>query len=314
MANEVTTTAVTEAVNSEYINPLLKKYAHDHHVCVRFLQPYDMRGKASSTVAIPRIESQLGSPGDYGAGVDTEYDATEGTDLSNTAFTLAETTLSTTEYGVMREVTDTTLEDTAASDFAMQVAQDNARILAHALEHEAVSQFASFTNSSGATTVDLTLANLDDALADLFGRGIMAPDGLVAILGHAQKGDFEAAVTATGSNQAIYQGTTDRFLAIERDANNGFTNGRIGLWKGINLFSTGLTVTANAGADEVGALFVPYTNANADHAALALGVSRPMQMATERNESKRTTEIVTTQRVGTGIQFDNGGQALITDA
>jgi hypothetical protein len=314
MADEVTTTSVDNIINSEWIQPAFQAYAAPWLVATKFLKEYDLQGKGSATVAVPSIVSQLGDPSDGGSSVDTEFNAAEATDLSNTAMTLTEATISTSEYGVMRELTDAAVEDTVDGfDLISEIANDNARILATALEDDVVALFTSFTNTVGANLVDMTLANLDSAIIGIRTRGVRAPDGLVAVLDDEQADNFEVAVTASNSAQAIYDNTADRFMDIQRDLNNGLTDGRFARYKSTNLYMTGLCDTGNTGDDVVGGVFVPDTPGNTRMAAMGIAWSRRFRVRAQRDEKSRSVELVATQRAGVSILLNVAGTAVITD-
>lgn len=316
MANEITSTIITNIVNSEAIEPAFQDYARDWLVALKFYKMFTVVGKSTATVAVPTIATAMGTVSDGGSSVATAFNATDGTDLSNTALTLGQATLSAIELGVMREVTDTALEDVVSGfQLISQFAQDNARILATALEDDAVALFGSIANSAGTDGSDMTLANLDTAIVGIAKRGVRAPDGLVGVLDDEQEENFTAAIrTGTGAANIIYDATFDRFAAIERDMNNGLTDGRFAMYKNVNLYRSGLTDTNSSGASVMGCIFVPDTPANTSMACFGQVWARQVTMATERNESKRSTEIVTTLRAGVGELLDVAGVLMQTDA
>lgn len=316
MANETTSTTIEEIVNSEWIRPVFQDYAHDWVVASQYALPLSLIGRASATIALPRIQSDMGTVGDGGGGVDTEYDATEGTDLSNTQLDLNEATITSSEYGIMRTVTDTAREDSIDAFALMQaIIRDCARILTTALEDDVCALFGSFSNTSGTTTVNLALADMNDAIASIRNRGIRAPGGLAFVLDEQQGLDLEAALVATGTSWAVYPGTAEAQLRAVPDGNNGLTDGRLLSYKGFPVVATGLTDTANTGADVVGAALVRGDESlNAAFAAIGVVTSREFRAATERNESLRAEEIVCTMRKGTGILLDGAGQGIVTDA
>jgi len=316
MASEITGTVITHIINSETITDAFQDYVHDWLTALRFFKVFNLMGKSTASVAVPSLTSQMGTVSDGGASVDTEFNATDGTDLSNTALALTQATISTSEMGIMREITDTALEDVVTGfDLISVIANDNARILATALEDDAVALFGSLSNAVGTDGTDMSLANLDSAIVGIAKGGVRANDGLVAVLDDEQEENFVAAVrTGTGAANIIYDATFDRFAAIERDLNNGLTDGRFAQYKGVNMYRSGLTDTNSSGASVMGAVFVPDTPANTRMACFGVAWSRMVTFTTERNESKRSTEIVTTQRVGVGELLDAAGRLVQTDA
>src|SRR6187551_3359572 len=122
MANETTLTTLTELVHAEWINPFILSYAANYKNPSQFLLRMDPTN-GSTTVSAPRWVSDEGDVADEGAAVDTEYDATEATDLDNTALETLDSTFSISEYGLMRTVTDHVIESaqSAASVLASLV-------------------------------------------------------------------------------------------------------------------------------------------------------------------------------------------------
>jgi len=315
VANEFTATTAVNIVNSEWIQPAFQDYARDWTVSAQFCKPFDLRGKSTLTVAVPSLTSQMGTVSDGGDSVDTEFNATDGTDLSNTAAALTQATITAIEMGIMREITDRALRSTVTGfDLISELANDNARILTTALEDDIVGLFSSLSNTAGSTGVDMTLANLDTAIIGIARRGVRAPDGLVGVLDDEQIDNFQAAVRGENAASEIHPGSNDRFMDIQRDLNNGLTDARMARYKNINLYMCGLCDTANTGADVVGAVFVPWTAANDRMSCFGLAWADMLTFATERNESKRSTEIVTTQDVAPGELLDVAGVQIVTDA
>lgn len=312
-ANAVTGTTITNIVNSEWIQPAFQDYAKDWLVAVQFAKQFNLVGRSTATVAVPSLASQMGTVSSGGSGVDTEFDATDGTDLSNTAMSLTEATITAIEFGVMRTITDVALEN-AVDGFQLiaAIAGDNARILSTALEDDVCALMGTFSNTVGTTGSAMTLANLDTAITGIAKRGVMAPDGLVGVLDDQQWEDFNTALRATSTSINVHDTSLDRFLAIERDLNNGLTDGRVGRYRNVNLYMTGLTESPNTAADVAGAIFVPATPANDLMAAIGVAWARLPKMTTERDESLRATEIVTTQRAGTAELLDVAGVSIIT--
>src|SRR5688572_11275011 len=120
----------------------------------------------STTVSAPRWVSDQGDVNDEGAAVDGEYDASEATDLSNTALETLDETFSISEYGLLRTVTDHVFESAqSAASVLAHIASDAASTLMAAGNQTACALFSSFTNQSGDTSADpLTVAFVDDAI------------------------------------------------------------------------------------------------------------------------------------------------------
>ena len=184
-----------------------------------------------------------------------------------------------------------------------------------ALEDDVCALFSGFSTTVGSTGVDLTLANMSDAVVNIRKSGVRAPDGIVFVLDDEQAANYEAALISTNAAAAVYAGAADRLLSASPTANNGLANGHIGFFRQYPVYMTGLTDTVNTAADVSGAAYVRGdTPGNARMAALGLAVSREFTMAMERDESLRATEVIATRRTGVGELLDVAGVNIVTDA
>jgi hypothetical protein len=109
MANETTSTSVTETIYGEWISPFLASYADQYRNPSQWFSRWDPQNGAA-TVSVPRLDSDLGNPNDDGASVATAYDAVDGTDLANTELTISDATFSISEYGLLRTISDSVME------------------------------------------------------------------------------------------------------------------------------------------------------------------------------------------------------------
>lgn len=314
MPGETTTTTLTELVYGEWISPFIQSYAGNYSNPSQFLAKWNPLN-GSSTVSVPKWVSDQGTADDTGSVVATAYNATEGTDLSNSDLETTDSTFSISEYGIMREVTDTVLESAQSAEGLLSyIIPDGAAILMAAANDDVCALFASFTNQSGATTANLSVANVDDALYDLAERGALGE--LVGILDHQQIRDFSDALQAASTSMAVYAGSADRQMGTSFDKNQGRNvEGHCFDYKGVPFYRNGLCDTASAGDDVVGAIFVRGDiESQRATAAIGQGSLREFRVETDRNPSKRSTEVVMTMRWGCGITHDGMGQELLSDA
>lgn len=291
-------------------------YAHDWVVATPLLREFSLLGQASNALDVWSLASDMGTVGANGTGVDTEFDATQATDLSNTALDTNKVTLTASEYGVMRTITDNVLEDSIPGiDWLRIVLNDSARILMTALEYDVLALLDDFSNVQGSTGVDLTIAQLLAAQTGIRARGVRAPEGVSYVLDDEQVLNVETALIATSTSMAVYAGAADRIFGSPAPGpNNGMTNGHVLNFRGSPVFATGLGPTANAGADVTGACFVHAGPGNNDMAALGIVWKRMFRLETDRDISLRATEYVATMRAGVGELFDAAGTSIITDA
>ena len=310
-----TTSTANDILYAAVIEQSWLDYAADWVVAQQFFRPYSLVGKPSNALDIPVSATNMGTVGDGGGGVDTEFDGTQATDLSATTWSTDKVTATCAEYALMRTLTDNIGEDSVAGlDIMNVVLSDAARILMTALEDDAVALFASLSNSVGSTGSDITLAQAIAAQVNIRKRGFRAPDGVVYVLDEQQVDDLEAILIATSTSMVSYGASAEKLIGVDSTANNGMGNGHVFNLRQSPVFSSGLTDTANTGADVVGACFVPYSEANAPHTTFALVDKRPFRMEMQRDASLRANEIVFTMRKAVAEIRDGSGTAIITDA
>lgn len=307
-----TTTSLTELIQSEFINDFIGDYLGNYKNPSQFFLPINVNNGAS-TVSQTRWVSDVGTVPDDGAGVDTEYDATEATDLTAVELETTDATFSVVEYGLLREPSDTAMED-ATMLTVQDIAANAVGILMDAMNDDACALFASLSSSSGSTGTNLSVANFNDALYQLARRGVKGD--LVAILDNIQVEDFSDALEAGSTNIAVYAGAADRMMGVSADPMQGRNvEGYALTYKGVPIYRQGLTDTANTAADVVGAIFVRGDiPAQRGMATYGQATRRPFKIATQRDESARCTELVFTARWGCGEIFDKTGQKIVTDA
>jgi hypothetical protein len=314
-----TTTTLNDITYSAAIDTVFMGYVMDFRVVEPFLREYDLAGRGSATIQVPSLASNLGTVGDGGTGVDTEFNGTEGTDLSTTTTQSTNSvTIASAEYAVYMLITDNVGEDSVpgGADAVMEeIMQNAAEILLQAYEDDVWALFAALNGGTavGTSGQNITLANLSTAIVTVRNNGVRAPDGLVGCLAPIQAQDIEEAVTATSTSMAIYDATSDRFMNLQRATDNGLGNGFCFAYRGVPFFMSGLADAANTNADKVGAVFVPSTPGNNRYAALGKTISRPLRIEFQRDATQRGDEIVATMRWGSGELQDKAGVPLVTD-
>jgi hypothetical protein len=315
MALETTTTTLNDVVYGYIIEPTFLDYAHDWVVATPFFRRYSLIGKPSNVLQVPRFATDMGTVGDGGGGVDGEFDATEGTDLStNTTQDTDNVQFTVAEYGLVRKVTDNVKEDSIlGSDMSMYIS-DAARILTTAVEDSACALFASLSNSVGVTTSDLTIAQAVSAADGIRERGCRAPNGVTYVLDDQQYNDLRDACIATDTSWASFPQVASTLLDVQKDPINGLGNGRVMSFRGFDVYATGLTDTANTGADVVGACFTHTGPGNDAFATFAIVDKRPFRIETERDATLRADELVFTTRVAVGEATDASGTKILSDA
>ncbi len=291
MANETTTTTLTELVNSEFINSAILDYAHDYAVCAPYLNWMDLRGKATKVGSFPKkVLDAVTKP------------TNEVTDLAAAEFETTDVQLTAVELGVRRDVTDAALEETilGAQIFNLLV-QDAGVLFGISLDNDICALFGSLSTNVGTSGVNLSIANMVEAQAQIRINGMRG--NLVYVLDDQQASDYQAAQAAATST------TVNDFFSVA----HGIESGYLGTFMGAQVWQTGLCDSANASEDVAGACFID--GASSPAAACFGGVmTRDIRTELERNASMRQTEFVATAKWGVGEISDLSGCSIITDA
>ena len=249
------------------------------------LDNYDIMGSASKAVKIPKADKF------------TAAALTEGTETANTALTSTSVTITAAEIGIQATITDVLeVSDIPAAHGARL--RQLGRALADKLDVDITALLSGFSTTVGTTTVDITLANLLDAIYNLEVNDAANLGALVGVLHPRQTADLRVELEADVA--VIYEGKSDSSIS---KANAGY----FGSWFGIDIFQSTNVPTANAAADRAGGVFVR------DY---ALGM---VQKWTAKVEAMRWAPIrgwvlVATAMYGVGEVEDSAGVAVVTDA
>lgn len=310
-----TTTTIDDFLYANWVEPYLLAAASELASISPLARQFNLVGKPSNGIKIATAGSLWGTPDDVGAGVDTEYNAAEDTDLTSTTFSTGVVTASASEYGVRVDLSDTIMEDAIDALELLRVIEESMLgALMFALDDDMCALFAGLSNSVGSSGNDLTIAQLLAAQVGLRVRGNKAPNGAAYVLSNTQVDDVEAALIATNAAAAVYSFAADRFLGALPGEGFGMNNGNVMFFRGCPVFASGLCDTANGGADEVGACFVHSTAGNDAFAAFGLIMKRAPRLRTQRDESARSTELVLTMRAAPFELRDIAGTKIVTDA
>jgi hypothetical protein len=318
MANEITTTTLDDLTQSYLIEPIVI-YALSERpgIAMRMTREFDYRNKATNAVQIPTETSFWGSANDRGAGVDTEYNATMATALSNTAYSSGNVTLTAAEYGVASALVDNVVEDTVDGlDVLMLFKNRMLHVLGLALDSDYVSQFPNLSNNYGTTNTAPTVANMLNAQQGIRTRGTNA-DALAYVLGNQTATYIESALSTTSTSMAVYALSADRLINYAPTSDNGMgPNRQVMTFRGYPVIASGLTLTANATVDEVSACVCPTTAYNDGSGATTHGCiwKRLPTFETQRQAKLRATDLVMSARWGVGELQDGSGSSITTKA
>lgn len=317
MANEVTTSTFDDLTHSTLVQPVVIAALSEQPGFYKFAREFNILDQPTAGAKIPTETAWWGSPADDGAGVDLEFDGTQATDLSNTAASTGSVTCTPGEYGVAMEVTDNVSEDSVRGiDVFNWLTGRHLHAITLAMTDDFLALLASLSNSVGTSGSDLTIAQLISAQQGLRTRGAVA-DTIVYILDNQQVSDIESALLATNAAAAIYALSADRLIGYAPTANHGMDASRqVMSFRGMPVFATGLTDTANAGADVVGACFCVSTGMNDSTGSTTFGQAwkRLPRLETDRIVIGRSTQLVTSARWGCTELQNDSGTSVVTDA
>lgn len=316
MANEITTTSHNDITNPTLAVPYIQRALSEKPGFWRFCKEWNLTSDfAAPAFVVPREVSFWGSADDNGAGTDTEFDATEATDLANTAVTTAGVTVTPGEYGVALEVTKNVEEDSlSAIDLYGLLEERMLHVISLAMTYDFLALFASLSNSVGVSGADLTVAQAIAAQRNLRVRGTDA-DAIVYILENQQAADIEDELSSTNAAAAVFALSADRLINYAPTADNGMGSGRqVMTFRGAPVFTSGQCATANSAADVVGACFAPSTVYNDASGATTfhMGWKRLPMFATDQIVLGRSTQLVMSARAGFGEGQDGSGSGITT--
>ena len=224
---------------------------------------------------------------------------TEGTDLSNTAFSTTKATITAGEVGIMLTPTDVlSVSDIVDNTYyAMQAGES----VADKLNTDIAALSAGFSTSVGpGTGNDLVEASIYSGIATLEGASVKGP---FKVLLHTQQridlyGDI-GTIIASAANT----GTSAR---AETNDLGAAPDGQLGSLYGMQFWSSAAVPTANAGADRLGMMV--------GRDALAYVEKWSVRTELQRDASLRATEIVVTANYGVGEVSDTRGVGVLSDA
>lgn len=286
--NPTTTTTYDDVSYTAVITDVVMDALMAAVVTPGFLDFYDISGEASKAVKIPKADKF------------TAAALTEGTEVTNTALTSASVTITAAEIGIQATVTDVLeVSDIPAAHGARL--RQLGRALADKLDVDICALFDGFSNAVGATTVDLTLANILDAIYTLENADSASMGMTVGVLHPRQVGDIRNALDAEAGVA---------YTSVGGDRASNFASGGpgyFGSWFGIPFYQSTNVPTSNMAADRAGGIFI-------SNYALGMAQKWGARVETMRWPSIRGWVLVATQMYGVGEIQDTAGVEVVTDA
>ena len=286
MANEVSTAvgSAGELVAAEIVSRLVIDAAYAGAVMPALVRVADISGDSTLTVDFPKWPLLSAA------------DLTEGADAGNTAVNTTSTPVTADEAGIMITVTDMLLNSAGIGGLE-PYAMELGKALANKIDTDLLAEVADFTNSVGATGVDMSEANFLEAIYALESGNATGP--YAAVLHPVQVHDLRMALKATTG--AVWGGPS---------APAGDIGALTSLY-GVDVFSSTNCALVNTGADRQGVM-MPVGNQSGLAYVLKTGAKTEFQ----RDASLRATEIVVTAIYGDECvnPAANGGVKMVTDA
>lgn len=285
MANEVTTAAGSagELIAAEIVSRLVIDAAYAEAVLPPLVRVADISSETTLSVEFPKWPLLAAS------------DLTEAADMSNTAVNTASTVLTADEAGIMITVTDMLLNGAGLGGLE-PFATELGKALANKIDADLLASASSFTNSVGATGVDMTE---DDFLSAIYTLELGNAKGpFVAVLHPYQVSNLRHAIAA--STGAVWGGPSAPAAEL----------GSLGTLYGVDIVQSTNCASVNANADRLGVM-MPLGNQSGLAYVLKTGAKTEFQ----RDASMRATEIVVTAVYGHGCvnTAANGGVKIITN-
>jgi hypothetical protein len=220
----------------------------------------------------------------------------EATDLTNTAVSTSNATITVGEKGIMATLTDMA-RNTASRNVGADLGRLFGEAIAKKVDVDLVALFSDFAsgNDLGSAGTELTADLLFKAQAILRSGGVPAPYSAV----FHPKALFNLKKTLT---QAGYAGTA---TAISDLGNDVLRNGYIGTVAGIDVYEDA-NFTINAYDDISGGVF--------HSSAIGLAMKQEFKIEAQRDASLRADELVATVVYGVGIAKDANGCTVIVDS
>ena len=315
-----TSTTYGDMILPEIIANLVLEAPTPKAVVSKLANFVSIAGQPTGSIAMPRFA-------DLGAAANVAENA----DVSSTTLSMGtQSTFTPAYYGMMGEVTFKAMREkmpgltsvyqlfdgTATVDQQLAVfAQEAQRLknaMDEAIETAACADFASLSDSVGSTTVDLTIANLEEAIFEQ-AKNEIRNENLAFCLAPAQLFDLRSAITS--STATIFSTDVQSIINVTPDLS---LDGLRGSLFGIPVYemSQSVVATANAGADVVGALIIRGSGepTSSDYGTLVVCEGCALHYTFDADMSKRAAEIQINYEFDVGLRAADLGVKIVTDA
>jgi len=252
--------------------------AEEQSLMMGLVTQYNIAGQAGKTVQIPKYPSV------------TAADLTEGTAPSDTDVSTSSVTVTCAEVGNTVLLTD--LAAMGAGNPADELGTVLGNAIATKIDSDLIALFSGFSGALGAAGAEITVADLFKAAATL--RANKVTGSMAAVVHPFQAYQLKAGLTNTFANP---NGGDLQ--------NEAMRNGYVGSIAGIDVYESA-NVSIDVNDDAVAAVFAPE--------ALAIALKSEFNLETQRNATRRGTELVATAVYGVAELDDSYGVKITADA
>ena len=252
--------------------------AEEQSLMLGLVTQYNIAGQAGKTVQIPKY------PAITAAALE------EGTAPSDTDVSTSSVTVTCSEVGNSVLLTD--LAAMGAGNPADELGTVLGNAIATKIDSDLIALFSGFSGSLGAAGAEITVADLFKAAATL--RANKVTGSMAAVVHPYQAYALKAGLTNTFANP---NGGDLQ--------NEAMRNGYVGSIAGIDVYESA-NVSIDANDDAVAGVFAPE--------ALAIALKSEFNLETQRNATRRGTEMVATAIYGVAELDDSYGVKITADA
>ena len=252
--------------------------AEEQSLMLGLVTQYNIAGQAGKTVQIPKY------PAITAAALE------EGTAPSDTDVSTSSVTVTCSEVGNSVLLTD--LAAMGAGNPADELGTVLGNAIATKIDKDLIALFSSFSVGFGAAAAEITVADLFKAAATL--RANKVTGSMAAVVHPYQAYALKAGLTNTFANP---NGGDLQ--------NEAMRNGYVGSIAGIDVYESA-NVSIDGNDDAVAGVFAPE--------ALAIALKSEFNLETQRNATRRGTELVATAVYGVAELDDSYGVKITADA
>jgi N4-gp56 family major capsid protein len=252
--------------------------AEEQSLMLGLVTQYNIAGQAGKTVQVPKYPAI------------TAADLTEGTAPSDTDVSTSSVTVTCAEVGNTVLLTD--LAAMGAGNPAEELGTVLGNAIATKIDSDLIALFSGFSTGLGAAGEEIEVSDLFKAAATL--RANKVTGSMAAVVHPFQAYQLKAGLTNTFANP---NGGDLQ--------NEAMRNGYVGSIAGIDVYESA-NVSIDGSDDAVAGVFAPE--------ALAIAIKRDFNLETQRNATRRGTEMVATAIYGVAELDDSYGVKITADA